>query len=63
MPTTTVVYLIVVIVVFALFGIVLAWGEYRTRNLIHNTRPVGDKSATAPAPPDKAAARRAREMT
>jgi hypothetical protein len=60
MPTTTAVYLTAVVVVFALFGIVLAWGEYRTRNLVHNVRPGGTggtKSTTAPAASDNVATR------
>ena len=33
MPITTIIILSAIVAVFALFGVVLAWGEMQTRNL------------------------------
>ena len=48
MPMTSIFILIAIVAAFAVFGIVLAWGEYQTRHLVRELkqgREKGDPSA------------------
>jgi hypothetical protein len=52
MPFTTVLVVIGIVAVFAVFGIVLAWGDHQTRNL---SRTHETAKETAPVDLKKAA--------
>ena len=47
MPITTIIILAAIVAVFALFGVVLAWGEMQTRHLGRDQQRAG-KTAQAP---------------
>jgi hypothetical protein len=47
MPITTVIILSAIVAVFALFGVVLAWGETQTRNLGREQKSARTSAQTA----------------
>ena len=47
MPITTVIILSAIVAVFALFGVVLAWGEMQTRNLGREQKSARTSAQTA----------------
>ena len=50
MPMTSIIILTTIISAFAIFGIVLAWGEHQTRNLVRMPRLQGPESPRTTAP-------------
>ena len=55
MPITDIVVLVTIIVAFAVFGLVLAWGDYQTRKPVRHVRPQRDGSRARATPSGQAA--------
>jgi hypothetical protein len=47
MPITTIIVLSAIVAIFALFGVVLAWGEMQTRNLGREQKSARTSAQTA----------------
>jgi hypothetical protein len=57
MPIIDILILAVIVSMFLVFGTVLAWGEYQTRNISHLDRWISQKSGRQQAGSSQAAAR------